>query len=266
MSEKTSLSYGKSFLVLILPISIGIIFFVNTWRIWLLVLALLVGLRLLQTYQWQQWCTKTNPLFNRLIQENQGRITPIDLSVKGNFSGSKSKRYLDTKAEEFGASIIDDPDGNKVYQFITSSTLGSILDSSEPEYDESPAKVLSSASTELLAAPISKPEVVQKEVESESEVSTQTVAAEESNLVAEEEKLESTDSSKAKSLGEQLLFGSLIQSELAKRLGVYSSTVYKRRNDPKFPEWSRDRDPDGIAWNYSKSTKEFFPVEDNETA
>ena len=62
-------------------------------------------------------------------------------------------------------------------------------------------------------------------------------------------------------LEKQLLFGSLIQSELAKRLGVYSSTVFKRRDDPQFSEWSRNRDPDGIAWTYSKETKEFFPLD-----
>ncbi|MGD1875735.1 MAG: hypothetical protein ACFB02_22145 [Mastigocoleus sp.] len=269
MSEKTSLSYGKSFLILILPISIGIIFFINTWRIWLVALALLLGLRLFQTYQWQQWCNKTNPLFNQLIQQNQGRITPIDLSIQGNFSGAKAQRYLETKAQEFGASILDEKDGNKVYHFITSSTLGSILDGSEPEYEKSPAKVSSSFSTELLAPPISQLEAVETEVESEveakSEISTQQASVEKSDLVSEEENLESIDRSHTKPLEEQLLFGSLIQSELAKRLGVYSSTVYKRRNDPKFPEWSRDRDPDGIAWTFSKSTKEFFPVEENET-
>ncbi|MFN7657029.1 MAG: hypothetical protein ACK5P3_02545, partial [Dolichospermum sp.] len=64
-----------------------------------------------------------------------------------------------------------------------------------------------------------------------------------------------------KPLEKQLVFGSLIQSELAKRLNVYSSTIYKRRNDPDFPEWSRSRDPDGIAWSYSRRSKDFFPIQ-----
>jgi hypothetical protein len=64
-----------------------------------------------------------------------------------------------------------------------------------------------------------------------------------------------------KSLDKQLAFGSLIQSELAQRLGVYSSTVYKRRNDPDFSEWTRSRDPDGIAWSYSRKNREFFPLD-----
>jgi hypothetical protein len=58
-----------------------------------------------------------------------------------------------------------------------------------------------------------------------------------------------------------MAFGSLIQIELANRLGVHSSTVYKRRYDSDFPEWSKSRDPEGIAWEYSEDTKEFYPVE-----
>ncbi|MBD3559943.1 hypothetical protein H6S82_13870 [Planktothrix sp. FACHB-1355] len=55
---------------------------------------------------------------------------------------------------------------------------------------------------------------------------------------------------------------SLIQSELARRLDVHSSTVFKRRDDPDFSEWSRSRDPEGIAWEYSADTREFYPLED----
>jgi hypothetical protein len=54
---------------------------------------------------------------------------------------------------------------------------------------------------------------------------------------------------------------SLIQIELAKRLDVHSSTVYKRRSDSDFSEWTRSRDPEGIAWAYSPEIKEFYPLE-----
>jgi hypothetical protein len=62
---------------------------------------------------------------------------------------------------------------------------------------------------------------------------------------------------------EQKASQSLIQAELAKRLDVHSSTVGKRKSDPDFAEWSQSRDPEGIAWEYSSDTKEFFPVEKN---
>ncbi|MGB3650012.1 MAG: hypothetical protein WBA41_02230 [Rivularia sp. (in: cyanobacteria)] len=247
MSEKTLETSGKGFLLLLLPISFLIIFLVSAWRFLLGVFAVIVGFNLWRTFQWQQWCNKVNPVFQKLIQENQGRITPMDLALRGNFHGAKAKRYLDTKASEFGASIVDSDDGNKVYYFMSANTLGSILDSSEPEIDFSNAPV-ATLNKELLE-PIPAIERQESIVE--------LVNAEE----LPEETLEKVEQVN-KPLEKQLFLGSLIQSELAKRLGVYSSTVFKRRDDPAFPEWSRNKDPDGVAWTFSADTKEFFPVED----
>jgi hypothetical protein len=240
MSEKSIESGGKAFLAILLPICFLIIFLVSTWRVLLGVILLIAGFNLWQRYKWQKWCEEVNPIFNKMIRESQGRITPIDLAIKGNFSGQTAKRYLDTKATEFGASILNE-DSSPVYHFITGSILGSILDSSEPIKELASLPV--AINTQLLAAPL--PEVQNEKVEAEAESSTQTTT--------EEVK---------KPLEKQLVFGSLIQSELAKRLKVYSSTVYKRRNDPDFSEWSRSRDPDGIAWNFSRTNKEFFPLEE----
>lgn len=242
MSEKTIESYGKGFLVLLLPISFLIIFLVATWRLWLGLILLVLTLNVWQFYKWQQWSQQVNPMFHQLLKENQGRITPVDLAMKGNFPGEKAKRYLESKAAEFGARATDSEDGGKVYYFITASTLGSILDESEP------AKELPSERVAYQASPIFAPPPPQQLVEEpEAELPPRSV----------EEK-------PTKLLEKQLFFGSLIQSELAKRLNVYSSTVYKRRDDPDFPEWSRSKDPDGIAWKYSRKTKEFFPLEPNE--
>ncbi len=247
MSEKTLETSGKGFLLLLLPLSFLIIFLVSAWRFLLGVFALTIGFNLWRTFQWQQWCSKVNPVFQKLIQENQGRITPMDLALRGNFHGAKAKRYLDAKASEFGASIVDSDDGNKVYYFMSANTLGSILDSSEPEIDFSNAPV-ATLNKELLE-PIPAIERQESIVE--------LVNAEE----LPEETLEKVEQVN-KPLEKQLFLGSLIQSELAKRLGVYSSTVFKRRDDPAFPEWSRNKDPDGVAWTFSADTKEFFPVED----
>jgi hypothetical protein len=240
MSEKTLESNGKGFLILLLPISFLIVFLVSTWRILLIILLLLIGLNLWRQYRWEQWCNKVNPLFYQLIRENQGKITPIDLAIKGNFSGQLAKRYLDGKATEFGASILDYGDEGQSYYFITASILGGILDSSEPVKELPPQPVTKTARS-LLAPPPPQPE--------EPEITSETLP-------------EVTQTEVTKPLEQQLVFGSLIQSELAKRLNVYSSTVYKRRNDPDFPEWSRSRDPDGIAWSYSQKTREFFPLEE----
>jgi hypothetical protein len=242
MSEKPIESYGKGFLVLLLPISFLIIFLVATWRIWLAVIMLVLAFNVWQLYRWQQWCLQVNPIFHQLVRENHGRITPMDLAIKGNFSGQTAKRYLDSKAAEFAARTVDSEDGSKVYYFITASTLGSLLDSSEPP-KELKSHLDTTTAIPLLAAPPPKPQHQEPETESQTHIPKEKVT---------------------KSLEKQLMFGSLIQSELAKRLNVYSSTVYKRRDDPEFPEWSRNRDPDGVAWRYSPQTKEFFPVEEEQ--
>jgi hypothetical protein len=239
MSENTIESNGKTFLILILPISFVIIFLVSTWRILLTLLLLLIGFNLWQQYRWENWCEQVNPIFYQLIRENQGKITPMDLAIKGDFSGAVAKRYLDGKAKEFGASILDPEDDNQSYYFMNVSILGGILDSSEP-VREFARPAVSKTANSLLAAPSA---IILKE-EAKLEVLPDT----------NEEKVH-------KSLEKQLFFGSLIQSELAKRLNVYSSTVFKRRNDPDFAEWTRSRDPDGIAWSFSRKTKDFFPVE-----
>jgi hypothetical protein len=297
MSEKTIESYGKGFLVLLLPISFLVVFLVSTWRIWLGLILLITSINLWQRYQWDKWCEGVNPMFHQLIQQNQGSVTPMDLAVRGNFSGDKAKRFLDTKASEFGASVLNTNDGKQVYYFMTANILGSIFDSSEPVKQE-PRKS-STTAMPLLAAPTTTPfvieekqpalvvaetstatyqvkeaELIQAEVPETDNKETEVQQAEVKHALSQEPELlqaelpqaevkepEQVHEQATKTLAQQLVFGSLIQSELAKRLSVYSSTVFKRRDDPDFPEWSRNRDPDGIAWRYDRKAREFFPIE-----
>lgn len=51
----------------------------------------------------------------------------------------------------------------------------------------------------------------------------------------------------------------LRQAELAKRLKVHASTLYKRRRQAEFTEWSQTKDPDGIAWIFDLNSRQFFP-------
>jgi hypothetical protein len=53
----------------------------------------------------------------------------------------------------------------------------------------------------------------------------------------------------------------ILQSELAKRLDVHSSTIYKRRSEPNFTGWTRNRDPDGLGWGYLEDKKEYYRVD-----
>lgn len=64
--------------------------------------------------------------------------------------------------------------------------------------------------------------------------------------------LKPTESDRAKS--------ALIQAELAKRLDVHSGTISKRKSDPSFAEWSKGKDPEGIAWKYSRKRRLFLPI------
>lgn len=51
--------------------------------------------------------------------------------------------------------------------------------------------------------------------------------------------------------------------ELAKRLGVSEATVrhQKNRNSQGFGEWSRQRDPEGITWEFNPTLKKYHPKE-----
>ncbi|NEO27270.1 MAG: hypothetical protein F6K03_10320 [Kamptonema sp. SIO4C4] len=53
----------------------------------------------------------------------------------------------------------------------------------------------------------------------------------------------------------------LIQAELAKRLNVHSGTITKHKGDDNFSEWSRKKDPEGIAWQFSAKQKVFIPLD-----
>ena len=52
---------------------------------------------------------------------------------------------------------------------------------------------------------------------------------------------------------------SMTGADLALRLGVATSTVSRMQSKPNFPDWSKQRDPDGIAWVKSLDTKLFYP-------
>lgn len=260
MNEKSIDSSPDGFLILLLPLAFVIIFLFATWPFLLGVLALSIGIKLWQRHQWQQWIERVNPVFHQLIQANQGRITSLDLSMKANFTAATAKRYLDYKAEEFGAQCQNYEDLGNVYYFITSSTLGSMFDKSEPpseleqqDEENAPAQSkdegirLKNESTSLLEA--IEPEyqsITRNGIHSSSPIAE----ASGTTLVRVEPQRNHTVT----------VPQSLIQAELAKRLNVYSSTVYKRRDDPDFSDWSRGRDPDGIAWKYLSETKEFTPL------
>lgn len=286
MNEKSIESSADAFLVILLPLAFVIVFLFATWPVLLGLIVLSISFKVWQHRRWQQWSQQVNPMFHQLIQATQGRVTPLDLAMKGNFSAAVAKKYLDSKAEEFGASRQNYEDCGTVYYFITSSILGNILDQSEPPIESEQEKEKTKGSGQIAVQTLDNGLKDQSDqavqvIAPEAETSTEDSSIDSRAIVSEAfvsssstedstidspaiASVASSDTSQhLEPLGHtKSVPKSLIQSELAKRLNVYSSTVYKRRDDPDFPQWSRDKDPDGIAWKFSRKTKEFQPVEE----
>ncbi|NEP09834.1 MAG: hypothetical protein F6K14_06350 [Symploca sp. SIO2C1] len=244
MSGNVIDSSSRALLILIVPIALLAVLFLKAWPLVVALLVITISFQVWQQYQWQQWSKQVNPFFNRLIKDNQGCLTPLDLSIKASISGAAAKQYLDKRAEEFGAQRQVYEDQGTVYYFLTANALGSIFDESEPLVD---------LENEFVTGEVVKRIEALKPEEPTPEVG-------ESPTDEPPTPLESSASQ------EQPTSQSLIQGELAKRLDVHSSTVGKHKSDPDFPQWSQSRDPQGIAWEYSAKTKEFSPIEQTEEA
>jgi metal-responsive CopG/Arc/MetJ family transcriptional regulator len=49
-------------------------------------------------------------------------------------------------------------------------------------------------------------------------------------------------------------------TELAKRLGMSQSMISKHKESQELAVWSKEKDPDSIAWSYNPKTKKFSPI------
>ncbi|MEQ8538704.1 MAG: hypothetical protein RIB93_14815 [Coleofasciculus sp. D1-CHI-01] len=261
MTGKVIDSSTTGILILLLPIAFVFVLLFKTWPYLLALLVVIILLKIWQQYRWLQWSKQVNPWFNQLIKDNQGCLTPLDLSIKANISGTAAQRYLERKAEEFGAKRRDYEDKGTVYYFLTANALGSIFDSSEP-LPEQENESLTNQAPKLVQWLMEDGED-ETEEEMEDKSSPWESETEEADI---QEKLESPPEKPSpqseQSEDEEKEGQALIQAELAKRLDVHSSTIGKRKSDPDFAQWSQSKDPDGVAWEYSSETKEFLPVED----
>ncbi|MEQ9549907.1 MAG: hypothetical protein RIM23_09840 [Coleofasciculus sp. G3-WIS-01] len=252
MTGKVIDSSTTGILILLLPIAFAFVLLFKTWPYLLALLVVIILLKIWQQYRWLQWSKQVNPFFNQLIKDNQGCLTPLDLSMKANISGAAAQRYLDRKAEEFGAKRRDYEDKGIVYYFLTANALGSIFESSEP-LPEQEYESLTNQAPKLVQW------LMEDEMDEESSPSESETEAEDI-----QEKPESPQQKPSPQANDQdTETQALIQAELAKRLDVHSSTIGKRKSDPDFAQWSQSKDPEGVAWEYSPETKEFLPVEED---
>ncbi|HEY9853123.1 MAG TPA: hypothetical protein V6D28_26870 [Leptolyngbyaceae cyanobacterium] len=273
MAGKAIDNSATGVLILIIPIALALVILFKAWPAVLLLVLLGGTISVWQRYQWQQWSQQIDPIFHQLIDDNRGCVTPLDLSIKANLSGTAAKRYLDRKADEFGARLLEYEDKGTAYYFITANTLGVIFDDSAPDQElERQERETTTVSPSSDGIAIDRLERKINELSTGKAIEAFSAHLDElphndriaATQVAEElseplpEKRETSDEPLPKT---HRILQSLIQSELARRLDVHSSTVMKRRDQSDFAEWSRSRDPEGIAWEYSPDTREFYPLE-----
>ena len=273
MTGKVLDNKSAGILVLILPLGVGLVLLYRAWLYILFAIGVAFAWNVWSTYQWEQWSLQVNPFFNQLIQENQGCLTAVDLSLKGNLTPNAARKFLERKADEFGAYRRSYQDKGTVYYFITASTLGKIFDESELE-EETPAPVLTaSAPPVTIASPISEPEktvvspfATLAEIKEERQTVSDAIA--EITPITETEQIPEpieetvpeeivTEPVTAQTTSNAL---TLIQSDLAKRLDTTSSTIARRKTEPDFADWSLSKDPDGVAWSYDPETKLFMAI------
>ena len=280
-------------IVLILPIAVVFAVLFVAWRVLLLLLALFIAWKVWDNYQWQKLSKKVNPVFSQLLKENRGCLTPIDLSLKANLSGRVARQFLERKSQEYGAQRQQIEDKGIAYLFLTASALGSIFDDSESDTESPTTSQLTSTSPAVAAQlPQSSAseigQIVELEkstavAEKEVEIQDRSIASQHNYLQEkqQEEHLSSheyssleyidsvgtTEEERASEQKESVRDNqenealSLIQAELADRLGVNSSTVGRQKSKSDFPEWSQSRDPEGIAWKYISETKIFVSLD-----
>ncbi len=81
-----------------------------------------------------------NALFYKLIQENQGYITALDLAINSQLSGKVVQEFLDERAKEFGAELEITEQGGLLYYFPTAISL--VAGQAKEEVEVSRDKIL----------------------------------------------------------------------------------------------------------------------------
>ncbi len=266
MTGKVIDSGAGSALILLLPLALVIVVLFVAWPLLVGLFVLGLAWKLWQIYQWQQLSKKINPIFNQLVQANQGCLTILDISMKANLNGRTARWYLDRQAQEYGAVRKLHEDRGIVYYFLTASALTSIFEDSEPESEAELAPLKTPSVTTPLSVDDTQkvePEKISITPETEALLTTESKVTEETSLETvetsppEESRPQPASESEAR---EEIPSLTLNQSELAKRLEVHSSTIGKRKHDSDFSLWSQSKDPEGIPWQYIEETKAFVAL------
>jgi hypothetical protein len=300
---------ATGWLLVLIPAALTMSALFVAWPVILGVTLLIAGGNIWQNHEWSKLTRSIDPVFQQLIVQNRGEITPLDLALKANVSGAVSNRYLVAKADEFGTGRRQHPDRGQVYYFVSISTLGQIFDDSERELPSIMPATTPVVAFQSTPTPAKSANEVSLPAEFSPSVATSSgshlsIPAPEVSLAAEVTPIVTTVARSnpptpseatpqveipvanavvhpssnlsalfdGKSAPAQIADSppttaplaytvTIVQSELAKRLDVHPSTVYKRRSEPNFTDWTRNRDPDGIGWGYAEAGKEYYRVD-----
>lgn len=247
--EKDS-SMGKSsfdgnstlwgYVPIVLPVALGMVALVGASRI-AAPLAVALGL----AWGWKRYqqqkkkLAHLNTIFYRLIQDTRGRITALDFAIKANLSGEEARQYLEERAVEFSAQFEVSEKGGVMYCFET--TPSGELREPPKQLESKPAAIEVAARESASGAeglwPAVRPQAALPGENAQKEIQPFEPVA-----------------------NPFCLPSPLNQAELARRFNVHANTVSRRKTLPEFPEWSRSKDPAGIAWEYNPATKTFSPL------
>ncbi|TAG98592.1 MAG: hypothetical protein EAZ09_04310 [Oscillatoriales cyanobacterium] len=208
------------YLTLLLPISLtAVASFESGGMFWAIAATAGMGwaYKLYQQHQKHQ-LAHLDSVFYRLIKENKGRVTALDLAMNAKLPGSKVQEYLDERASEFAADFEVTEQGGILYYFQVAPNIN--------QAETIPVKIA-----------VTAPEINQKQV---SNKNPELFPITQKNSVANPKI-------------------SFTQTELSRRFKVHATTIGKWKVKPEFGDWSREKDPDAIAWEYSTENKRFYP-------
>jgi hypothetical protein len=222
VKNSNNLQKGRiwGYLTLLLPVCLtAVASFESGMMFW--TIAVTAGMAWAYKLYQQQYKNKLahlDSVFYRLIKENQGRVTALDLAMNAQLPGEKVQEYLDERAKEFAADFEVTEQGGILYYF----------------------------------------QVVQ--AVNQSEIPAANIAVKEPERTRPKTPEKSPELFPiAKNKDSQNPKISFTQTELSRRFKVHISTLGKWKVKPDFAQWSREKDPEAIAWEYSTENKRFYP-------
>lgn len=234
-----------------ISIGFGLLTLGYSWHLFLAItLTSGVGLAVRRFQQQQkQQQELLNSLFYKLIEENQGRITTLDLAMKAKLPANVVQEFIDRQATDFSAHYEITDLGGIIYYFPTAV---SPVAAETQEFD---GLNLDSLSNFSVGSKFNYAHGKKENTGTNRQFPKDEAIGDRQSKEVPREKLNNNKnhfSSKIPKL--------LNQVQLANRLSVHASTISKRKTKPDFVRWSREKDPEAIAWEYSTETKRFSPL------